>query len=102
MTLGLVSRRVETEPHYVSPPSEPHMFSEGACDLAVISVWGEKWKINLKVFPDERNFSSNTEKRRRRAKLGFGPYFELSRKEVWPRISWKTIQPSLRLNSSFC
>lgn len=41
MTLGLVSRRVEMESRYVSRPSESHMFSEGACDLAVISVGGK-------------------------------------------------------------
>lgn len=41
MTLGLVSRRVEMEPRYVSRPSELHMFSEGACDFAVISVGGK-------------------------------------------------------------
>lgn len=41
MTLGLVSRRVEMEPRYVSRPSESHMFSEGACDFAVISVGGK-------------------------------------------------------------
>ena len=41
MTLGLGSRRVEMEPCYVSRPSESHMFSEGACDLATISVWGK-------------------------------------------------------------
>lgn len=38
MILGRVSQRVETEPCYVSRPSESHMFGEGACDLAVISV----------------------------------------------------------------
>lgn len=38
MILGCVSQRVEMESRYVSRPSESHMFGEGACDLAVISV----------------------------------------------------------------
>lgn len=72
MTLGLVRLHTETEPCCVPRPSEPHMFGEGAWDLALISAW-EEWEINLKGFPDKRNLSSDTESRRRRAKLGFGP-----------------------------
>lgn len=33
LNVGLVSRRVETEPHYIVRPSEPHMFREGT------SIW---------------------------------------------------------------
>lgn len=40
MILGLPSQRVEMEPCFVSWPSESHMFSEGAFDLAAISAWG--------------------------------------------------------------
>lgn len=42
MTWGLVSQYVEMEPCYVSRPSELHMFSKGACDLAAMSMWGRE------------------------------------------------------------
>lgn len=57
MTWGLVSQYVEMEPCYVSRPSELHMFSKGACDLAAMSMWGGKVEDKSESFSRQKELT---------------------------------------------